>query len=109
MTSIGPVVQGHRSTRPVTLGGGASRVRQALAAAETAEALGDLSAAISVLLATLVDRLGLFTTLAEEGPATQQQRAEGREQHSLVRQAVFRLPPSSAPECSFTCGCAAMR
>lgn len=40
------------------------------------KAMGDLSATVTVLMATIGDRLGLFTTLAERGPATSEQLAE---------------------------------
>lgn len=52
-----------------------STIDQERADAFVGKALGDLSASTSVLLAILGDRLGLFTTLAEAGPATSEQLA----------------------------------
>lgn len=52
------------------------RIDEQRAEAFVGRAMGDLSATVTVLMATIGDRLGLFTTLAEQGPATSEQLAE---------------------------------
>lgn len=54
----------------------ASGIDEQRAEAFVGKAMGDLSATLTVLMATIGDRLGLFTTLAEQGPATSDQLAE---------------------------------
>lgn len=53
-----------------------SGIDEQRAEAFVGKAMGDVSATVTVLLATIGDRLGLFTTLAEQGPATSEQFAD---------------------------------